>query len=512
VAACLAAVIAARAAAAGPTPVLSLAGHTAEVYSVAFAPDGKSLASAGNREVKVWDVAAGGERFTYPIKGTNVFGLAFSPDGRRLAVGISHHVKLLDAATGQEALTFPAAAQFLFRLGFSPDGKHLAASGGTNGNNVAGAVCVWEADTGKEALRLRGHAEAVLNVAYSRDGRLLASASGSTSGSRPGEVKIWEADTGRELQSFRGHADNVYGVTLSPDGRRVASCSGVRGGKTPGQAKLWEVVTGKEVLTMAGHAGPIFGVVFCPDGRRLATAGGDGKVKVWDSATGKELLSVAAHTGAVYSLSLSADGRLLASAGQDKAVKVWDLTGLIPEAPAGPSAPTERELEALWADLSGADAARAYRSLWKLASSPEQAVPFLRARLRPVTGLTPRQRERAGRWIGELDDNDFALRERATEELSRLGEAALPVLRQALAGDPPLEARRREERLLAVLAEPPLSAERLAALRSVEVLEHAGTAGARALLKTLAGGLPEARLTRDAKATLERVALRPAAP
>jgi DNA-binding beta-propeller fold protein YncE len=493
-------------------PALSLAGHTSEVYTVTFSPDGASLASAGNREVKVWDAATGKERFTFAIKGTNVFGLAFSPDGRRLAVGVSKQVKVLDAATGQEVFSLAGAGQFLFRLVFSPDGRCLAAASGTNGQNTPGEVCVWESDTGRLIRSLRGHAEPVLNVAYARDGRLLAGAGGAASGSRPGEVKLWEAGTGREVGSLRGHADNVYGVAFSPDGRHVASCGGVKGSAKVGDVKLWEVATGQAVLSLAAHPGAVFGIAYGPGGRWLATAGGDGAVKVWDAATGGELLGLPAHAGAVFSLSVSPDGRTLASGGQDKVVKVWSLAGHIPAASPGMAAATGRELEALWADLSGPDAVKAYRATWKLAAAPERSVPFLCSRLRPVAGLTPRQRERAAVWVRDLDHDRFRVREAATRGLAGFGEAVIAVLRQSLADAPPPEARRRAEQLLEVLTEPALSAGRLAELRGLEVLEHAGTPEARALLERLASGLPDARLTRDAEASLGRLGHRPVAP
>jgi hypothetical protein len=83
--------------------------------------------------------------------------------------------------------------------------------------------------------------------------------------------------------------------------------------------------------------------------------------------------------------------------------------------------------------------------------------------------------------------------------------AVLPILRKVLADEPYPETRRRVERLLAALAEPALSPKRLAALRGLEVLERSGTAEARALLKQLAEGLPDAQLTRDAKASLKRM-------
>ncbi len=482
---------------------LTLTGHTNEVYTVAFSPDGKRLASAGNREVTVWDAATGREVFSYLTKGTNVFGLAFSPDGRRLAVGISHQVKILDAASGKELTVFGGANHFLFRMAFSPDGKHLAASGGST--NGTGAVSIWEVESGKYVRSLSGAAEAVLTVAYSQDGSLLASAGGLTSGVRPGTVVVWEAATGRMLQALRGHEDNVYGVAFSPDGRHLASAGGVRNSLKPGTLKLWEVATGQEVCRLAGHTGPVFGVAFSPDGRYVATAGGDRTVKVWEVLTGKEVLSLAAHDRVVYSLAFSPDGQRLATASGDRTVKVWSVAAWRRPPAAVAAALTGRELEARWAELAGADAMRAYRSMAVLGAVPGQVLPLLRDRLRPVAGLTAGQQKHVEQWLRDLDDDRFQVRQHASAELGRLGEAVRGPLTRVLAADPSLEVRRRALRLLEGLESVGLSGGQLAALRAVELLERIGTPEATAILKTLAGGLPEARLTRDARASLERL-------
>jgi outer membrane protein assembly factor BamB len=496
-----------------PVPVTHLAGHSSEIYTVAFSADGQLLASASGREVKVWDVGTGKERLTYAIKGSgSVYGLAFSPDGGRVAVGVAKQVKVLDARTGQEVLLFPQANQFLFRLGFSPDGKRLAASSGNNGSNIPGEVAVWEADTGRPVYCLRGPTQPVLNVAYSRDGRLLAASSGATNAAAAGEVKVWDAATRRELHSLHGHADNVYAVTFTVDGRFVASGSGVKGASKPGEIKLWEVLTGQVVWSMPAPGGPIYGIMAGPDGRWLATAGGDGKVKIWDAIAGKESLSLAGSAGPDYGLSLSRDGRWLAAAGQDRVVRIWDLAGHVPEPTPQADTPGEEELVALWTDLGGPDAARAYRSAWRLASAPKQAVPFLCTHLHAVTPLSQGQRAIAAAWLHDLDDNRFKVRERATKELSRLGEAAIPVLRDGLAGKLSQEPRRRVEQLLAAVSDLPLSGERLAAFRSLTILEHSETPDARTLLEQLAAGLPDARLTTEARATIDRLGRRPMHP
>jgi hypothetical protein len=206
-------------------------------------------------------------------------------------------------------------------------------------------------------------------------------------------------------------------------------------------------------------------------------------------------------------VSFSADGKLLASGSRDTTALVWDLTGKLQrERPAARLSATQ--LDSLWAHLAGSDAAHAYRAIWSLAAVPQQAVPFLDQRLRP---LAPVAAQQLAQLIADLDSDRFTVRQRATEELERLAELAEPVLRKALAGEPSPEMRRRVGRLLQQLGWPVKSPERLRALRAVEGLEHIGTTEARRLLEKLAQGAPEAGLTREAKASLERLAKRPAA-
>jgi tricorn protease-like protein len=485
------------------TPALNLTGHLSEIYTVAFSPDGKRLASGSNREVIVWDLSAGKALFTYHTNGTNVYGLAFSPDGKRLAVGISQVVKVIDAATGKEESLTTRANQFLFRMAYSPDGKRLAAS--STASNNAGELWIWDAATGKEVLRLWHHTGSVLNVAYSADGRRLATATGAPGGVKPGAVTIWEAANGREVATLHGHTENVYGVAFSPDGRRVASSSGNRGTKRAGEVKLWEVLTGRETLSLAGHTGPVFTVVYSPDGRLLATASGDQTVRLWEAATGREIVSFTGHTNVVYSAAFSPDGKRLASAGSDRAVKVWDVPAL---RRAAAERLDEKQAQACWDALRGDDARKAYRAVGQLAAAPKESVTFLRARVRPAAPLGGDGQKLLERWLRDLDDESFEVREEASAALTKMGEAALPAARKTLAAKPSAEVRRRLEEIVEELTRLSPSPDRRAALRAVEALEWAGTGEARDLLKELAAGLPEAVLTREARTALERLTRR----
>jgi hypothetical protein len=212
------------------------------------------------------------------------------------------------------------------------------------------------------------------------------------------------------------------------------------------------------------------------------------------------------HQGGVSSLAFSPDGTLLASDGTDRIITVWDVWGRrtrgLPEG--GLAA---EQLNALWGDLAVADAPKAHRATQALLSAGGQAVPFLKGRLHPAPALA---RGRIERLLADLDGDQFAVRERASRELRRLGDAVGPALRKALAGQPSAEQRHRLKELLREVSAVG-SGERRRELRSVELLEQVGRPGARQVLASLAEGGSDARLTREAKASLERFARRRAA-
>jgi hypothetical protein len=170
----------------------------------------------------------------------------------------------------------------------------------------------------------------------------------------------------------------------------------------------------------------------------------------------------------------------------------------------------ERELKAddlprLWGDLASDDVLRARRAVWALVKAPGSAVALAKQHLHPAAGAV--DRGRLAQALKELDDDNFNVREKATEDLEKAGELAEPLLRDALKGKPSPEARRRIEASLEKLDDASYAPDWQRERRALEVLEWVGTPAARDVLAAVAKGTPEARLTREAKACLQRLAV-----
>jgi WD40 repeat protein len=294
--------------AASGNELLTLRGHKALVSSVAWSPDGKRLATASlDRTAKVWDAATGKELLTLRGHKAIVSSVAWSPDSKLLATGSwDHTAKVWDAVSGQELRTLHNHDRNVDGVAWSPDGKRLATGAEDS------TAKVWDISGGKELLTLRGHTDSVISLAWGPDGKRLAT------GSSDHTARIWNADTGQELMVLRGHYSQVGSVAWSPDGTRLAT------GSVDRTAKVWNLATEHELLTLSGHNGHVYSVAWSPDGKRLATGSEDHTAKVWDAASGRESLTLRGHNGEVRSVAWSPDGKRLATGSADQTVKVWD--------------------------------------------------------------------------------------------------------------------------------------------------------------------------------------------
>jgi WD40 repeat protein len=306
--------------------VTTLDGHPTPVLALAFAPDGKALASASDAyreksasdefarragDVRLWNVADGSLLRTLRGHALAVHSLAWSPDGQTLAsVGTSGTAVLWNAKTFARLREINAS---------EGQGRALAVAFSPAGSRVAvgwrGGVRLWEPGTASATPRWSTPSdEPITSVAFLPDGRLAI-------GARDGSVRILSAD-GKASTATHARMTPLTACRVAPDGHFIATTD------ARGIISLWNARAGTLERAWRGHTAAARDLAFSPDGNLLATVGMDGALRTWELPAGKLRYATNGSGGPLFSVAWSADGQTLATGGQSGAgqfgVALWN--------------------------------------------------------------------------------------------------------------------------------------------------------------------------------------------
>ncbi len=296
-----------------------LEGHTGEVKSAVFSPDGNMLASTSNdKTVRLWKRDG---KLLKVLEGhsAGVSDVAISRDGQIASASEDKTVKLWKR--DGTFLNLEGHSAVVLTVAFSPDGQTLASASDDQ------TVKLWRVSLKVPVLltTLKGHEAPVNAVAFSPDGNTIASASADKT------VKLWKRD-GTFLTTVAQHNNTVWDVVISPDGNTIASAS------ADNTVKISNKEGKLPTITLEGHQAPVSGVAFSPDGNTIASASWDNTVKLWNK-DGTLLTTLYGHSDRVWKVTFSRDGKTVASVSTDQTIKFWKLDSALLTTRKGHSAP-----------------------------------------------------------------------------------------------------------------------------------------------------------------------------
>jgi WD40 repeat protein len=294
------------------TTFIEFRGHSGEIHSVVFSPDGKKiLTGSSDSTVRLWDMY-GTSLKTIPVN-AKINAVAISPDGNTFLTGSNDSTAAIWNLKGEKLHVFKDHKAEVSSVAFSPDGKSIITAS-------------WDRTVRLYDLKwnlireFKGHSGMIQTAIFSPDGKMILT------GSRDNTARLWNVMNGATIEVFDGHLSDVSKVAFSPDGTTILTGSRDR------TVRLWDL-SGNELQDYKGHTGHVTSVNFSPDGKSFITASDDHTVRLW-VLKGKAESKMFGHTGTISSVAFSPTkpkdtiaGKTFLTGSYDSTARLWNQDG-----------------------------------------------------------------------------------------------------------------------------------------------------------------------------------------
>lgn len=294
-----------------------LRGHQGLIFSIAFSPDGKYLASGDDGgKVIIWEVATGTKLKELEGHKDHIWSIAFTPDGKELVSGSGDGTaRLWDVQTGNVVLAFVGHTNGLKKIAISPDGKTLITTSPDN------TVRFWDMKSGK-SIDVIFESTEVHSVCYSPDGNFIAVGTNNA-------INISNAKNLKRIKTLSGGLDRVEAIAFSPDGKQLITGNWGRNNKLESLIIIWDVASGKQIRTINDYHDSVWNIFFSPGGDYFIPATGEKNIDVWNYPQATKAFTIHTNSNSAFTSMVSPDQQFIVSDDGNQ-VKFWhrELTDL----------------------------------------------------------------------------------------------------------------------------------------------------------------------------------------
>jgi len=281
-------------------------GHTNQVISADFSPDGKRIVTASrDKTARIWDVQTAQQLVVLLGHTGAVLSAEFSPDGKRIATASEDNTAIIwDATNGKQLATLKGHGGVVFAASFSPDGSRVVTASDDK------TARIWDSRSGQQLMVLAGHEDYVYSADFSHDGIWAITASADKT------ARVWNAKTG-EARLILRHAGAVNGAEFGPNGKQIITASDDK------TAVIWDATSGKEIARLTGQNSNVLSARFDASGSYVVTASPDRTVRLWNAKDAREIAAFYGHDAGVNWAAFDASGQRIVSASDDYTARLW---------------------------------------------------------------------------------------------------------------------------------------------------------------------------------------------